>query len=432
MIVFAVHDGPRLRYTCSVIGQQLYGEPLLLTSDRTVYARHPGAKINYSDTRSEFNEIYIRPYGLLSETGIRAQVTDTGPSAEGFHFFRNDSDTGFDLFSAVFYLLSRYEEYLPSEKDMYGRYAHTGSLAFRSGFLHQPLADEWIAALKHRLGAVFPYEQVLHQSVFRFRPTYDIDIAWSYRHKDLLRLTAGWFRSVFEKGGLRRRIAVLGKRRPDPYDSFSWLDQLHLQHALRPVYFFLLARAPGIYDKNNNPSGAAMRALVRDHAERYTTGIHPSWRSGDDPEETAREIAILRDLSGREIILSRQHYIRFTLPVTYRRLAALGITDDYSMGYGSINGFRASTSFPFPWYDLEAERATSLMLHPFCFMDANSFYEQGLDPAATLQEMRGYYDRVLAVKGHLVMIWHNHFLGTDPKFSGWREIYQAFVTIAAR
>jgi len=35
-------------------------------------------------------------------------------------FFKSEGDYPFDIFSAVFYLLSRYEEYLPYKKDMYG------------------------------------------------------------------------------------------------------------------------------------------------------------------------------------------------------------------------------------------------------------------------------------------------------------------------
>jgi len=62
------------------------------------------------------------------------------------------------------------------------------------------------------------------------------------------------------------------------------------------------------------------------------------------------------------ITQSRQHYIRFNLPEGYQRLIAAGITDDYSMGYGSVNGFRASVASSFYWYDLEKE-VLSLIKH---------------------------------------------------------------------
>jgi hypothetical protein len=98
------------------------------------------------------------------------------------------------------------------------------------------------------------------------------------------------------------------------------------------------------------------------------------------------------------------------------------------MGYGSINGFRASVSTPYYWYDLKNEERTQLLLHPFCFMDANSFYEQKFSPEAAFNEMRHYYNAVKAINGTMITIWHNNFLGTAEEFAGWKQVYEKFVS----
>jgi hypothetical protein len=108
-------------------------------------------------------------------------------------------------------------------------------------------------------------------------------------------------------------------------------------------------------------------------------------------------------------------------------LLNLGITDEYSMGYGSINGFRASVATPFFWFDLKNETKTALRIHPFCFMDANAYYEEQKSPAEALKDMLHYYDVISAVNGTMITIWHNSFLGIDPAFDGWREVYENFV-----
>ena len=115
------------------------------------------------------------------------------------------------------------------------------------------------------------------------------------------------------------------------------------------------------------------------------------------------------------------------LPDTYRRLLEAGIKEDYSMGYGSINGFRASYCLPYKWYDLEQEKTTELLINPFCFMDANSYYEQHFTPAQASEELAHYYKVVKKVSGVLITIWHNHFLGTDKMFTGWRDVYSTFI-----
>ena len=99
------------------------------------------------------------------------------------------------------------------------------------------------------------------------------------------------------------------------------------------------------------------------------------------------ELEWLEVIGDKDIQASRQHYIRLTTPETYRRLIAAGIRKDFSMGYGSINGFRASVSTPFTWYDLEKEETTSLTVYPFCFMDANAFYESKHTPSQSIRRI---------------------------------------------
>jgi hypothetical protein len=108
------------------------------------------------------------------------------------------------------------------------------------------------------------------------------------------------------------------------------------------------------------------------------------------------------------------------------QLLEAGIKEDFSMGYGSINGFRASITSPFYWYDLEKEEQTHLLLYPFCYMEANSFFEQKQTPQQAFEEMLYYYNTVKSVNSTLITIWHNTFLGTDEFYKGWREIYHRF------
>ena len=112
---------------------------------------------------------------------------------------------------------------------------------------------------------------------------------------------------------------------------------------------------------------------------------------------------------------------------TYRRLIGENITDDYSMGYGSINGFRASAASPFYWYDLKNEEKTSLLIHPFCYMEANSYFEQHLNAEQAAQELQDYHDVVRSVNGELITIFHNHFITEQKQWLPWRKMYVEFL-----
>lgn len=428
MLLYSNKITPRLQYITNFIGQEITGEPWQLTTDNFYFNDYTGPKINYSDSEICNEELRINSYSLLFEESVKEQNISFF-EINGFKaFFKTEGDYPFDIFAAAFYLLSRYEEYLPHKKDMYGRYAPENSLAFKERFLSNPLINIWLEDFKKVLKEKFPLLNV-QSSIFKFLPTYDIDEAFAFKNKGFLKTLGGIARSVVngEWPIVNERLAVLLDKKEDPYDAYEWMDKQHGKNILKPLYFFHVAIAKGQYDKNISPSEPAMQVLIKEHAEKYSIGIHPSWASGDDETLLGKEMKVLASATGKKITASRQHYIRFTLPHTFRRLIAAGITDDYSMGYGSINGFRASVASSFFWYDLDKEQQTELLLHPFCFMEANSFFEQKYLPQRAYEEMMLYYHTVKSVKGTLITIWHNNFLGTYPRFRGWRDVYEEFV-----
>ena len=432
MLLYADVISKRLQYIINFIGNEISMESFRLTQDKDEFRNVTGSKINYSNERITDNECWIKPHSLLAENSIKEQTIACFEWNDSKAFFKTEGDFPFDIFATSFYLLSRYEEYLPHEKDMYGRYAHENSLAFREIFLNIPLVNQWLQVFKKVLKQQFP-SFALKNTSFKFQPTYDIDEAFSYKHKGWFRNAGGAVKDVLKgnwsKVGLRQK--VLSNKIKDTYDSYEWMDELHQQYNLKPNYFFLVPEKNGQYDKNILPTNTAMQQLIKQHTEKYTVGIHPSWQSGDEHSFLGKEIKTLEGITGKTVTTSRQHFIRFTLPDTFRRLLSAGIKEDYSMGYGSINGFRASVASPFYWYDLAKEEQTELLLHPFCHMEANSFYEQKVSSQQALEEMLHYLNEVKKVNGTLITLWHNTFLGTDPFFAGWREIYQQFIKEAS-
>lgn len=429
LLIYCNKTTPRTEYIFSVL-LAASGITYSFTTDKEQFSSSTEAKLNYSDERITVDEFWIKPFSLLFENNIHEQQINCFDWNGLKAFYQTPrGDFPFDLFAAAFYLITCYEEYLPHKLDMYGRYAHENSLAYRQGFLHLPVVNIWLKEFVKALKEKFPQLQATPTS-FRFLPTYDIDIAWSYLHKGLMRNAGGAIRSLVngEWSRVKERVRVMQGKQQDPFDSYEWLNELHEAYGLEPVYFFLVARQTKDYDKNILPSCRAMQRLIREHSEKYDIGIHPSWQSGDEAQLLQEEIQSLRKITAKPITKSRQHYIRMHLPNTYEKLIAAGITEDYSMGYGSINGFRASYCLPFRWYNLKEEKATPLTIFPFCFMDANSYYEQHYSSKQAEEEMRGYANVVKAVNGLFVCIWHNHFLGTDKMFGGWSEAYNAVVT----
>jgi hypothetical protein len=406
LLVYSASNGPRLQYIVNFFSQELFDSPITITTSEREYLKFDGPKLNYSLRDLCAGEFVIYPVPLLFETGIKEQKINCFDYSYSKAFFETGGDMPFDVFAATFYLITRYEEYLPHEKDPYGRFSHTSSLAFRADFIHLPLVNIWLQEFK----AAF-------------------DIAYSYLCKGWLRNIGGTIRSLWkgEWSMVVERWKVLLGTRKDPFDCYEWLDALHLYCRLKPYYFFLVPKNNSAYDKNVSTSSRRFQELVEYYCATYNVGIHPSWQSGDDHSLLKEELEWLEVVGDKDIIASRQHYIRLTVPETYRRLLAAGIRKDFSMGYGTVNGFRASVCTNFRWYDLEKEEATPLVVYPFCFMDANSFYEEKHTPSQAFDELMFYYNAVKRVNGMLITIWHNNMLGTDRNTIGWSRMFEIFM-----
>ncbi len=423
LLIYSTQTTTRLQYICKFIFEEILGTAYSLTTHKESFEEYAGSKINYSNNRFSKNYFQLKPHLLLFEENIRQQNIACFGEGENKVFFTTEAgDYPFDIFAAAFYLISRYEEYLPHAKDIYGRYAHGNSLAFKENFLHIPLVNYWIKSFAEKLRAEFP-GLIFKEQHFTFLPTYDIDIAWSYKQKGFLRNIGGFIKSPSAD-----RIASLLAIKQDPYDSYTFLDGIHTLNTLTPLYFFLMANKNGLYDKNILPDNKAMQQLIKAHAGKYNIGLHPSWQSYDTKKKIEQEKKTLENIAEKKITSSRQHYIKLNIPETYQQLILTGITADYSMGYGSINGFRASIASSFFWYDLSSEKITTLRIHPFCFMDANCFYEQKLSVAESYDELMHYFMECKKVFGTLITIFHNNFLGTDKIFSGWKELYSTFIS----
>ncbi|MEO5647016.1 MAG: polysaccharide deacetylase family protein [Chitinophagaceae bacterium] len=435
ILIYTQKDSNRLRYSLDFIFEEICGVEYTVTHSRDEFSSFNGARINYS---LEFfpGSIFIPQAELLFETSIKEQDLHEG-SMDGIQIIFESreipgQETGeffpFDIFAATFYLISRYEEYLPHEKDMYGRYAHTNSFAYRKDCLHLPLVNIWIMEFAKRLQEKFP-SLILKFPAFSFIPTYDIDIAYAYRGKGLVRNAGGLVKSALQGKGaaIKNGVQSILLKKQDPFDVYAELDELHQRYGLQPFYFFLVAAKNGLYDKNILPTRKNLVKLIKTTSEKYIIGLHPSWQSGDAEHLLAEEKALLGKVSGKEITNSRQHYIRFDLPDGYRQLLDAGITSDYSMGYGSINGFRASVATPYYWFDIKKDEVTNLKIFPFCYMEANSFYEQKYSAEQAYEEMVHFYNTCKSINGTLIIIWHNHMLGTDKMFAGWKEVYFNFL-----
>jgi hypothetical protein len=431
LLVYTPKITNRNKYIFRLIFHDILGIKTNLTTTVSEYKEHTGAKMNYSLNKMG-DEVFFHSRNLLFETGISEQnvlVTEY-EGCKIFYSTVKNSALPFDPFAASFYLVSRYEEYFPHKRDEYERFDDRESIAFKNGFLQKPVINIWAQWIKDILLKKFP-SMHFEERKYEYISTIDIDNAYAYREKGLVR-TIGGFAKAFSKRDFKdiaERIKVLSGFKKDPYDTYDLQLEIQNRYKLRPIYFFLLGDY-GVNDKNVSIESKKFQSLIKKIGDYADVGVHPSFGSNKNPEQLKIEIERLSKTLHREITKSRQHFLKLTLPHTYRTLIDFDITDDYTMGYASQLGFRAGICTPFFFYDLDMEAETKLKVHPFAVMEATLKYYMKLAPQEALEHIKPLINEVRQVNGTFISLWHNEILSNEKQWTGWRDLYEEMVKLA--
>ncbi len=433
VLIYSDIETPRLHFTCELIFMRLLGIGFRISSNPVEFNNSEGPKINYS---SEIfpGSLHILPSGLVSESGIILQQLPIGQH-EGFPTLfpnnGNTSDYPFDLFAAVFFMTSRYEEYLPHTADSYGRFPAYESLAYKNGFLEVPIVNIWSLNLAGCLKNTYP-EITFNRQNYKYLPTIDIDIAFKYKYRSLFKTIGGTARSVLH-GDIHEvleRVAVLLNTTKDPFDTYNFIYSTHQNYKLTSIYFILLADYGGL-DKSLSPDKEEFRNFILSLSTHASLGLHPSFLSNSDSRKFNREVALFNFITALKLTRTRQHFLKLSLPDTYRMLEKAGVKEDYSMGFADIPGFRAGICIPFPFYDLKLEKQTNLMLYPLVLMDGtlNDYLHLSADEA--IRRSKVLIDRVKKVDGTMITLWHNESLSETGRWKGWKTVYEELVAYAS-
>lgn len=373
-------------------------------------------KINYSNINLE-NCLSIKPHSILFDVGIKDYPIEVNNHQQFFKIFFKTSNTqiSFDLFGASFWLLSRYEEYLPFKTDKHNRFNYRSSLAYQYDFIQKPLINLWLNELQGCLKEFYPLLE-FKVNTYTFTSTVDIDNAYKFKHKGFVRALAGYITDILSKDVQRfkNRLKVIIGKKKDPFDCYDFFIDTHTKLGINAIYFFLLGDY-GPNDKNQSATNIAFQSLIKSLADYSLVGIHPSYGSTNKMKQLKIEISRLANIIHKPITHSRQHFSMLRFPQTYLELLQAGIEQDYSIGYTNLNGFRASYCFPYKWYNIENEMLTPLTINPFCIAENTLTYYSGKENKSMIELALPIINEVKKYNGQLISIFHNDTFNDQMK-----------------
>jgi len=424
MLIYSEHKNSRIEYAiktfCSLAGIR----NAEVTLDETVFSNENGIKLNYSNKNLECN-FQIIPHSLLFETGTQSHPLKIENWEEIPCFFKtSEGKLPFDIFAASFWLLTRYEEYLPFTADNHSRFSGKDSFLFKNNLLLQPLIDQW----GKKFVEVMKIETERKPIVKTL--TIDVDNAFAFANKGIVRSLGGSIRNLMKTDfdAFKDRIKVARGKMKDPFDTYEYILGKAKENNVDLKFFFLLGDS-GKNDTNLSHQTKELREKIKYISQFAECGIHPSYQSFLDENKVKKEVNRLENIIGKKVAISRQHFLRMQLPKSYQILINCGITEDHTMGFADEPGYRAGTSQPFYWYDLSNEKETNLRVFPFVMMDATLKRYLGLSPEKAIEYSQTIYDSLKNTGGNFTLLWHNESVNDYWKWKGWQKVFEGQLKI---
>lgn len=381
---------------------------------------------------TEGNYVYV-PQSQLIECHFRTakpEELEAEPEEQFFKWNDGNAESSFDLFGWIFFYLSRMEEYqvFPQEDDL-GRFSHRSAFSHRKGWIYRAVVDRWCAQLAEVLEKLVPGICKLKPKR-EVIPTCDLDIPYALRGKPFFRLLGASIKSLFRSGTHEfvYRLMSLNGKGTDPFDTLEKMSKDAKNFHQELKCFVLL---PVVFKDRRDSSGKLLKKLdvsyFSNQSKRVEWGLHPSITAGDRASCMIAEKENLEALIDCEVIISRQHFLRINLPDTYRALSEAGIKEDYSMGYHDSPGFRAGTSRPFFWYDLDKEKVTSLKVYPLLIMDGSLKNHLKLNPREAMGKIDRLIEECALTNGIFSYLWHNSSLSVIDGWGNYIPVYHHLI-----
>ncbi|WP_271765362.1 polysaccharide deacetylase family protein [Aquimarina algiphila] len=416
---------PRVSYTFKQICKRILGLNVDLTSKIETFIAHEGPKLSYGK-QPLGKELYFQSADLLFEHGLNdldIQVFDWEETKCFFEVKHKDSALPFDIFAATFYLLTRYEEYLPHVKDAMGRFPATESIAYTHDFLHDPVVDIWSYKFKEVLLEKYP-DIMFQEKKFTIIPVISVHQTFVYKNKGILRSVGGGLRDLWKLrlDKLGDRIKVLIGLKKDPYNTFDFIIKLQKNKRRKAKVLFGLGDYSN-YEKNVGYNRPQHQTVIKHIADYMDVGLKASYEAVCDLLVLKKEKLRIETILNRRLRYTMCSFFKIKLPEAYRNFIELEVGEDYSMGYSKYSGFRAGTCSPFMFYDLDYEVQTPLIVNSFCYVNLGTKNDVS-DSLSAKKEIIDYIEKVKKVNGVFIPIFSNVSLSDLEQQPFWKSILE--------
>lgn len=335
-----------------------------------------------------------------------------------------------DLFASVFFMLTRWEEYVNKTRDIHNRFPATESLSYKHNFLDRPIVNEYLELLKNML-YYLDKSLVFKKYEARIFLTHDVDTLSYYPSP--LKVIKTCVADIIK----RKNIKLSTKRLKDyfifkqstlsdPFDTFDWLMDKSESLNIKSRFYFMSGGTTS-YDNAYKINGKKSLNLMKKIKNRgHYIGIHPSYNAYNNGIQFEKELKKLQDTIGLNIKEGREHYLRFEVPTTWQIWDDNSMDMDSTCGYADKEGFRCGVCYEFSVFNILTRKKLRLKERPLIVMEGTLLeYQEGMTSIKMEDIILNLVQKVKKYNGDFVFLWHNSSFNTE----NWKNHQQVYENV---
>ncbi|MEC3880161.1 DUF7033 domain-containing protein [Parapedobacter sp. 10938] len=359
------------------------------------------------------------PLSYLSDKNLPQQLkwleNDLGvglPIIFGNNSFSITADSvvcGLDVFASAFFFLSRWEEYVISDKAITGRCNEYALFVVKNNLFMRPIVNDYVEFLRRLLfhiGLDIPNSRKATEVLL----THDVDWCYLSSQRTLFRNLQ---KLAFKEGKLKKSLVVFIRyyyyylRGVNPFDSFDDLIRVSKEHNLPVSFFFKACEAneAGFTYTLAHPLVKKMIQKVLNNG--CNIGYHPSENTLGNPKQFHLELERLQNAVGENVVKGGRTHLLLYNKDTYDYWEKEALHFDSGMGFQYHNGFRSGVCYPYRIFDIYKRKVLNLVQTPFILMDT-VFLRRGSTPHDIEKEAKLLIDTVIKYRGVVCMNWHSN------------------------
>ena len=367
ILIYCNKTSPRIEYIFNHIFNLILNKKFSITNSRSEFIDFNGYKFSYANAPIS-EELFFQSNGLLEERGLENHEVKIFVWDNLKCFFRvgQKSAIPFDIFSAIFFLLSRYEEYMPHSRNKYTQFSHVESVAYKENFLEMPLIDIWIEKLVSILKNKIKLKCKIDSSNKTETMIITSLLPYKYINKYPFESFMIWIKNFIKLNlwEVIEHLLVLLRIKIDPWEIDNKIKQILLTSKTKVLLFFSFSSESFFRDETPKTNENFKKYIKQVH-DNFLIGLLPSNNALKEPKTFEMEslnISRLVHIRIDKVLL--QAGLR-KISEDYKSYISLGYVNDFSMGYTDAFGYRASTCSSFFFYDLSNETKTKLLVTPY-------------------------------------------------------------------